>query len=275
MTATLKCISPIDGAVFAERPVLSQKNASAIVVKARKAQASWASRPLKERVDLVMAGVARIGEMNDEVVPELAWQMGRPVRYGGEFGGVNERASHMAAIASEALASVEPGDDENFRRVIKRVPQGVVFVVAPWNYPFHNMLNHVISGIFSGNAVVSKVSEHTSWSSTYFGKICRMALEVNGHDPDLVQTVTGFGESGAALVACDDVDKIIFTGSPGVGRKVMEGASKYLKPVILELGGKDPMVFCDDVKIKDVVPWAMRGCRQRQTGTPRRGVPRR
>ena len=148
------------------------------------------------------------------------------------------------------------------RAYVEYVPFGVLGVIAPWNYPFPNMLNHVISGIFSGNAVVSKVSEHTSWSSTYFGKICRMALEVNGHDPDLVQTVTGFGESGAALVACDDVDKIIFTGSPGVGRKVMEGASKYLKPVILELGGKDPMVFCDDVKIKDVVPWALRGCFQ-------------
>jgi acyl-CoA reductase-like NAD-dependent aldehyde dehydrogenase len=148
------------------------------------------------------------------------------------------------------------------RAYVEYVPYGVLGVIAPWNYPFHNMLNHVISGIFSGNAVVSKVSEHTSWSSTYFGKICRMALEVNGYDPDLVQTVTGFGEAGAALVACDDVDKIIFTGSPGVGRKVMEGASKYLKPVILELGGKDPMVFCDDVKIKDVVPWALRGCFQ-------------
>lgn len=127
---------------------------------------------------------------------------------------------------------------------------------------FHNMLNHIISGIFSGNAVVGKVSEHTSWSAEYFGRIVQMALEVNGHDPNLCQTITGFGGAGAALVSDSLVDKIIFTGSPAVGRKVMAGAAPHLKPVILELGGKDPMVFCDDIKMADVVPWALRGCFQ-------------
>ena len=77
-----------------------------------------------------------------------------------------------------------------------------------------------------------------------------------------MQTITGFGEAGAALVSCPDVDKIIFTGSPGVGKLVMKGASAYLKPVILELGGKDPMVFCDDVNLDEVMSWSMRGCFQ-------------
>lgn len=124
------------------------------------------------------------------------------------------------------------------------------------------MLNHIISGIFAGNAVVGKVSEHTSWSSAYFGRIVQKALEVNGHDPNLVQTITGFGDAGAALVSDPLVAKIIFTGSPGVGRKVMEGAAPYLKPVILELGGKDPMVLVEDIDLKAVVPWALRGCFQ-------------
>jgi len=124
------------------------------------------------------------------------------------------------------------------------------------------MLNHVISGLFSGNAVVSKVSEHTTWSAAYFTRIVKAALEIHGHNPDVVQTLTGFGECGAALVNCELVDKIIFTGSPAVGRKVMSGCAPNLKPCILELGGKDPMVFCDDVKIDEVVPWAMRGCFQ-------------
>lgn len=130
------------------------------------------------------------------------------------------------------------------------------------SFKFHNMLNHIISGIFAGNALVGKVSEHTSWSAEYFGRIVQKALEVHGHDPNLVQTVTGFAEAGAALVDDPLVEKIIFTGSPAVGRKVMEGASKHPKPVILELGGKDAMVFLDDVKFKEVVPWAMRGCFQ-------------
>jgi len=136
------------------------------------------------------------------------------------------------------------------RAYVEYVPLGVLGVIAPWNYPFHNMLNHVISGLFTGNAVVSKVSEYTSWSSSYFTKIVKMALEVHGHDSDVVQTITGFGDAGKALVDCKDVDKIIFTGSPGVGKMVMEGCSKTLKPCILELGGKDPMVFCDDVHVE-------------------------
>lgn len=98
--------------------------------------------------------------------------------------------------------------------------------------------------------MVCKVSEYTSWSAMLFEKIIHEALRVNGHSTDLVQIITGLGDAGAALVQCSLIDKIIFTGSPAVGRKVMEGASKVLKPVVLELGGKDPMVFCEDVNIK-------------------------
>jgi len=124
-------------------------------------------------------------------------------------------------------------------------------------------MNHIISGIFAGNAVVGKVSEHTSWSAvTYYSRIVRAALEVNGHNPDLLQTVTGFGEAGAALVTDPLVDKVIFTGSPGIGRKVMEAASHHLKPVILELGGKDAMVITEDCKLSEITPWVMRGCFQ-------------
>ena len=125
----IRCISPIDGSVFAERPTLSMTEAQDAVARARAAQADWAARPLDERVALVRAGVAKVGEMNDEIVPELAHQMGRPVRYGGEFGGFNERASYMADIAAEALAEIVIEDSDRFRRVIKRVPHGVVLMV--------------------------------------------------------------------------------------------------------------------------------------------------
>ena len=142
------------------------------------------------------------------------------------------------------------------------VPLGVVGVVAPWNYPLHNLLNHVLSGIFAGNGVVTKCSEHTTWSSLRCHAVCRAALAACGHDPELVQLCTGGAAAGRALVACPHVDKVFFTGSPGVGRAVMAGAAPHLKPVVLELGGKDAMVFCEDVKLADVVPWAMRGCFQ-------------
>jgi acyl-CoA reductase-like NAD-dependent aldehyde dehydrogenase len=123
-------------------------------------------------------------------------------------------------------------------------------------------INHVISGLMAGNAVVGKVSEHASWSAGYFGRILRMALEVHGHNPDLVATVTGMADSGVALCTSPLVDKIIFTGSTPVGRKVMESAAKHLTPLVLELGGKDVMVLRHDVKVPAVLPFVMRGCFQ-------------
>ncbi|MDA7423088.1 aldehyde dehydrogenase family protein, partial [Tritonibacter multivorans] len=101
MRQKLSCISPIDGSVFATRDTLPLEAARATVARVRAAQAAWAARPLQERIDLVLAGVAAVGAMNDEIVPELAQMMGRPVRYGGEFGGFEERAQYMAQIAAE------------------------------------------------------------------------------------------------------------------------------------------------------------------------------
>ena len=114
----------------------------------------------------------------------------------------------------------------------------------------------------AGNAVVGKVSEHASWSAAYFGRILQQALEVNGHNPDLVATVTGLAPAGIALTTSPLVDKIIFTGSTPIGKMVMKSASENLIPVTLELGGKDAMVFRGDCKVPNIVPFVMRGCYQ-------------
>ncbi len=110
MTNTSELITPVDGSVYAERPVAGRAEIDAVLAKARAAQKDWAARPLAERVVLVRAGIAKLRDMNDEIVPEIAWQMGRPVRYGGEIGGVEERAYHMADIAGEAeIGAVHAG----------------------------------------------------------------------------------------------------------------------------------------------------------------------
>ena len=150
---------------------------------------------------------------------------------------------------------------------IEYCPLGVLGIISPFNYPFHNFINHIISGLFSGNAVVVKVSEHTSWSADYFYRFVREALVqaknsgvVPMASPDLVQVITGFGESGAALVS-SGVDKIIFTGSTQVGRMVMQGAAKAktLTPCVLELGGKDPFIIMEDADLNSVFKLLMRG----------------
>jgi acyl-CoA reductase-like NAD-dependent aldehyde dehydrogenase len=135
-------------------------------------------------------------------------------------------------------------------------------LISHFTYSNKNQINHIISGLMAGNAVVGKVSEHASWSASYYGKIVKRALEVNGHNPDLVATITGMAEAGQTLCSDPLVDKIIFTGSTPIGRKVMEAAAKNLTPVILELGGKDAMVFRHDCSLTTIVPWVLRGCFQ-------------
>ena len=157
----IQCISPIDGAVFAKRNTLSLKEAKEDIRCLREAQKTWAARPLAERISLVMAGVEAIGEMNDQIVPELAQMMGRPIRYGGEFGGFKERAQYMSEIAEQALQNIEVSDDPTFKRYIKRIPHGIVFVIAPWNYPYMTAINTIAPALIAGNVVVLKHATQT------------------------------------------------------------------------------------------------------------------
>ena len=160
-TTMLECVSPIDGKVYATRSALSSDDAGACVERARKAQPAWAQKELADRIALVQRGIEILGTYTDTVVPELAWQMGRPVRYGGEFGGVQERAGGMADLAKDALAPVIVEHSEAFDRRIERQAQGVVLVVAPWNYPYMTAINTVVPALIAGNAVLLKHATQT------------------------------------------------------------------------------------------------------------------
>ncbi|MEE9387204.1 MAG: aldehyde dehydrogenase family protein [Paracoccaceae bacterium] len=257
MSKTLKCISPIDGSVFAERPALSPDQAHNAVSRASAAQKGWAARPLSERIKLVQAGVARIGEMNDEIVPELAYQMGRPVRYGGEFSGFNERASHMADIAADALADIEVSEDDQFQRYIKRIPHGVVLVVAPWNYPYMTAINTVAPALIAGNAVMLK---HATQTLLVGERIARAFHQV-GVPEDVFQNLFLDHETTSALIAAKSFGFVNFTGSVGGGRAMETAAAGTFTGIGLELGGKDPgyvMLDADlDAAVETLIDGAM------------------
>jgi len=119
----------------------------------------------------------------------------------------------------------------------------------------------MISALFAGNACVVKVSEYTAWSSVLYESIVHKALVACGHSPDLFRIITGFGESGQALVTAP-VDKITFIGSPKVGKIIMKVAADTLTPVVLELGGKDAAVLCEDCDFGQACNLAMRGTYQ-------------
>ena len=249
MTQTLKCISPVDGSVFAERAVLSRDAAHKAAGKARAAQAAWAARPLQERIDLVMAGVAAVGAMNDEIVPELARMMGRPVRYGGEFGGFKERATHMGRIAADALADIQVGEDETFKRYIKRIPHGVVFVVAPWNYPYMTAINTVAPALIAGNTVVLKHATQTLLA----GERMAAAFHSAGVPEDVFQNVFLNHETTSDLIAGRAFDFVNFTGSVGGGQAMERAAAGTFTGVGTELGGKDPGYVMDDADLDAAV----------------------
>ena len=242
----ITCISPIDGSVYAERPALSLDAAKAAVARARSAQAAWAARPLAERIALVQAGVANVGAMNDDIVPELAHQMGRPIRYGGEFGGFNERATYMAEIAQDALANIVVEDSDAFRRVIKRVPHGVVLVVAPWNYPYMTAINTVAPALIAGNTVMLKHASQTP----LVGERMAQAFHAAGIPEDVFQNVFLDHQTTSDLIAAKSFGFVNFTGSVGGGRAIEQAAAGTFTGIGLELGGKDPGYVCDDADIE-------------------------
>ena len=246
---TITCISPIDGSVYAERETLTRTQANAAVAQAKSAQAAWALRPLADRIALVQAGVAAVGAMNDDIVPELAHQMGRPVRYGGEFGGFNERATYMAKIAEDALAPIVVEDSSAFRRVIKRVPHGLVLVVAPWNYPYMTAINTVAPALIAGNAVMLKHASQTP----LVGERMAAAFHSAGVPTDVFQNVFLDHATTSDLIADRAFGFVNFTGSVGGGKAMEVAAAGTFTGIGLELGGKDPGYVMDDANLDGAV----------------------
>ncbi|MXU64285.1 aldehyde dehydrogenase family protein [Oceanomicrobium pacificus] len=249
MTKTITCISPVDGSVFAERPALPFDEAAAAIADCRAAQKEWAARPLADRVALVNKGVARLVEMTDEAVPEIARMMGRPVRYGGEFGGVVERADYMGEIAAEALAPIVIEKSDQFERRIIREPHGVVFVVAPWNYPYLTAINTVAPALIAGNVVVIKHASQTLLA----GERMVQAFTEAGVPEDVFINLFLDHETTSALIGARAFDFINFTGSVGGGQAMERAAAGTFTPLGLELGGKDPAYVMEDADLDAAV----------------------
>ena len=251
----IRCVSPVDSSVYAERLALSLDEAKAVAARARKAQKAWAKRPLDERIALVLKGVARLNEMGQEVVTELAWQMGRPVKYGGEFKGFNERSNYMASIAQEALAPLVIEDSAAFKRFIAREPHGVVFVIAPWNYPYMTAINSVAPALIAGNAVILKHASQTLLT----GERLARAFHEAGVPEEVFANVFLDHETSSRLIAEKQFDFINFTGSVAGGQAIERAAAGTFTGIGLELGGKDPGYVMADADLDKAVDTLMDG----------------
>jgi acyl-CoA reductase-like NAD-dependent aldehyde dehydrogenase len=231
------CISPIDGRELVRRPFLSDAAIDAAVTAARDAQRAWRSMPLQARCAAVLRFLDALLATNQEAVPELAQQMGRPVRYGGEFRGVEERTRAMVRIAEESLKPMVPDDERpGFRRMIKREPLGVVLVIAPWNYPYLTAINTIVPALVAGNAVLLKHASQT----ILVGERFQAAMDRADLPKGLFQNLALNHDQAARILGSGLVDHCNFTGSASGGRAIERAAAGTFTSLGLELGGKDP-----------------------------------
>jgi acyl-CoA reductase-like NAD-dependent aldehyde dehydrogenase len=259
---TLACRNPATLQRLGDVPIFSRERVLDAVAHARRAQARWRQTSFAERRRVLVALLDYVVAHQDELCRASARDSGKTL--------VDAVLTEIFPVCEKLRYTIAHGErDLSPERRLSGVlphkavrveyhPLGVISVLAPWNFPLHNVLAPVIPALFAGNAVVVKVSEWTSWSAADFQAIFDDVLGASGHDKALVQIITGGADTGAALVG-SGVDKIFFTGSPHNGRKVMATAAETLTPVVLELGGKDPMIVCDDADLAQAVGAALFG----------------
>jgi len=246
----IKCISPVDGSIYLERPVAGDTEIHEKFSGAHTAQPEWKKLSIAERAKYCNAAVDAMLAMKDDIVPELTWQMGRPVRYGaGELAGFEERARYMISIAEEKLADIDPGDKDGFKRYIRREPLGLVLTIAPWNFPYLTTVNSVIPALMAGNAVILKHASHTLLVGERFQK----AFDVAGLPKGVFQNIVMDHRQTGEIIGGGFANMVCFTGSVDAGRRMEELAVGHFIPVGLELGGKDPAYVRADANLEHAI----------------------
>jgi acyl-CoA reductase-like NAD-dependent aldehyde dehydrogenase len=233
----IRVISPVDGEVYVERALAGEAEIAAALDQATRAQKAWREVPVADRAAILWRAVEAFVARRAEIAPELTWQMGRPVRYApNEVSGFEERARYMIAVAEPALADIHVGDKPGFTRFIRKVPLGIAFIIAPWNYPYLTAVNAIVPALLAGNAVILKHSAQTPLCAERIGA----ALAAGGLPAGLFQHLHVSHDAVKRIIDSGRVDFVGFTGSVAGGRSVQEAAAQRFLEVGLELGGKDP-----------------------------------
>ncbi|MGD8861983.1 MAG: aldehyde dehydrogenase family protein [Myxococcales bacterium] len=245
-----RTISPLDGSVYVERELATGAQIDVALAAAVAAQREWKRVPVAERARLCLSLVEQLEHRGEAIAEEITWQMGRPIAHSpGELAGLGERARHMIEIASGALADLEVGEKEGFRRFIRREPLGVVFTVAPWNYPYLTSVNAVVPALMAGNAVLLKHSAQTPLCAERYTEAAAAA----GLPAGLLSHLHCSHADVARIVADGRVDFVAFTGSVEGGHAIVEAAAGRFIGAGLELGGKDPAYVRADVDVARAV----------------------
>ena len=248
--STIQCISPVDGSVYVERPTASSAEIQRVLGAAEAAQKSWKNTPVSERMALCGKAVDAFVAHREEISEELTWQMGRPISQApGEVAGFEERARYMIEIADSALADIKPEAKDGFTRYIKREALGVVFVVAPWNFPYLTSVNAIMPALLAGNAVVLKHSAQTPLCAERL----QQAFDEAGLPKGVFQHLHLNHSDTERVIQSPIIDFVAFTGSVAGGEMVERAAVGRFIGVGLELGGKDPAYVRADANLQHAI----------------------
>ena len=258
----IECFDPANNQKLGEVPVNSPKEVLKMVEESRVAQKEWVKANFSKRRKVLQDLMDVILQNDNLICQNVVKDAGKTIENAmlGEIWPVCEKIKWTIEHGAKYLKA-EKVPAPNFphkRAMIEYHPRGVIGIISPWNYPFQNILGPVIPALMAGNACVVKVSEFVAWSSESFKPLLQEVLTKNGFSPDLIQIVQGYAKTGKALAQAP-VDLIVFTGSMPNGRKIIESSVDNITPVILELGGKDPMIICDDADIDVATNAALHG----------------
>lgn len=259
-TAELISRDPATGEEIGRAPLTLPEEVARAVGRARAAQGAWAAASFDDRARVVMAARKIVLKEMEEIALLVSRESGKPVAeaISMEMATSLDLMQYFARKAESLLRPQRIGiglyNLMGRSSYVVCKPVGVVGIISPWNFPWATPLGEVVMALMAGNAVVLKPSELTPLTSLKIKEVFTRAGLADG----LLQVVTGDGSTGAALVGAG-VDKIMFTGSVATGKRVAEAASKYLIPVVMELGGKDPMIVLDDANIENAARGAIWG----------------
>jgi acyl-CoA reductase-like NAD-dependent aldehyde dehydrogenase len=241
---------PATQEVIGTLPNLAAEQIAAAVKRAAAAQKRWAETPVRDRLRILARFSQLLCDQKSAVAAVISREAGKPESeaLSTEILVVLDTVKYLrnylpGFLLPERVPHGNPAMKLK-RGTLLRQPYGVVGIISPWNYPFSVPSAETLAALATGNAVALKPSEFTPYSALELQRLLREA----GLDPDLLQIITGDGAAGAALLETG-IHKIIFTGSVATGKRVAQAAAARLLPVVLELGGKDPMIVLDDADV--------------------------
>jgi acyl-CoA reductase-like NAD-dependent aldehyde dehydrogenase len=249
--AAISSVNPATGEVLREFECASEEEVLSAVERARAAQPAWRQLGIGRRLQLLRRFQTLLQQRKAEIARLITRESGKPYVESllTEVLVVLDAVQFLVANAPALLRDQRIGHANLVMKAkrgwVVREPYGVIGIISPWNYPFNIPATEGLAALAAGNAVVVKPSEFTTLSALELQSLLREA----GLPQEVFQVVAGGGATGAALVN-SNIDKLIFTGSVASGKRVAQAAAARLLPVVLELGGKDPMLVLDDADIE-------------------------